>query len=65
MKETHIKEKEKLKVGEIPMGPWKYNPNNPTHVSSKWKIGTGQRGEIKTLSNRIESPGPPHYALKS
>lgn len=26
---------------EIPVGPWKYSPKFPTHVSSAWKMGSG------------------------
>lgn len=65
MKDINVREEPKPKNGEHPVGPWKYSPKFPTHVSSSWKIGTGQRDEIKTKSNRIETPGPPHYQLYS
>jgi len=54
---THIKN-DKNKGN--PVGPQKYNPMNPTYTSYSWKMGTGQRGEIKTASNRIQTPGPAH-----
>lgn len=65
MKPINVKEEEKGKLKETPVGPWKYSPKFPTHVSSAWKVGTGQRGEIKTKSNRIDFPGPPAYNIKS
>ena len=51
MKPSHVPDEPKGKQNEVPVGPWKYSPKHPTHVSSAWKIGTWQRGEIKTKSN--------------
>lgn len=55
---SYIKEEKKQK-GK-PVGPQKYNPQNPNYTSYAWKMGTGKRGEIRTASNRIETPGPAH-----
>lgn len=41
MKPINVKEEEKGKLKETPVGPWKYSPKFPTHVSSAWKVGTG------------------------
>lgn len=40
-----IQPKEPENSKETPVGPWKYNPNNPTFVSTKWGFGTGKRNE--------------------
>jgi len=37
-----IQPKEAENSKETPVGPWKYNPNNPTFVSTKWGFGTGK-----------------------
>jgi hypothetical protein len=37
MKPSFVREENKGKLKEIPVGPWKYTPKYPTHVSSAWK----------------------------
>ena len=44
MKPT-IQPKEEKASKTIPVGPWKYNPNNPNYVSSKWGFGKGKRNQ--------------------
>lgn len=64
---SHIKEEDRKrkKNSDIPVGPWKYTPEFPTHTSSAWMMPKGQRGEIRTKSNRINTPGPGQYVITS
>lgn len=62
MKKDMFTKKEKKQKG-VPVGPWKYSPEYPTHTSYNWKIGTGQRGDNRS-SHRLSAPGPGQYKLE-
>lgn len=50
------------KGDNVPVGPQKYNPNYPSHVSKGPKIGSSTRDDLK---QKFFTPAPNNYTLKN